>query len=407
MSASVAAPPQVVDRSAHRTRWVSAWAASPQPVWSTDFIFPADLPSDLTGMTVRQVLRAGYGGRRVRLSLSNTYGRTPVVLAGVHIAPSQGGARICASRDAVVRFGGSPSTILPPRATVTSDPVDLPVTTGDDLAVSIHFVDAPRIESFHWDGRRSAYLLHGDQLATATPIVASTTERRLFVSALLVEALDVRASVVILGDSITDGAGASLDAETRWPDFLAARAAPQGLAVINAGISGAQLLGDRMGANALARFDADVLAQPEVRAVIIVLGINDIAWPGTPLAPDAPQMTFERLTTGYRALAARARAANLQVIAGTLSPFGGALPGTPMAESYYSREKDALRRRINAWLRTTEAFDRVIDFDRLLEDPEAPGRLRPRFDSGDHLHPGDEGHRAMADAVDLDALFPR
>jgi len=176
---------------------------------------------------------------------------------------------------------------------------------------------------------------------------------------------------------------------------------------VNAGISGARLLSDGMGDSALARFDRDVLAVPGVRAVVLLLGINDIAWPGTPFAPNDPPARFEAITAGYRALVERAHAGGIRVIAGTLTPFAGALPGTPLAASYYSPSKDLLRRQVNAWIRESGTFDAVVDFDRALQDPAAPNQLAARFDSGDRLHPGDAGNRAMADAFDFAALRDR
>lgn len=388
------------------TRWAPAWTASPQPVWSSDFIFPADVPTELVDVTIRQVVRLGYAGRKIRLLLSNRYGTHAVRLAGVSIAPSLGGALSDAPRARSVSFSGKPQVTIPPGAIVASDAIDLSVDAGDDLAVSIHLRHPLSIGDFHWDGRRTGYLLTGDQLTAETPVIRSTTERRLFLAGILAETSAPTATIVLFGDSITDGAGASLDAEARWPDFLALRAAPRGIAIVNAGISGARLLGDRMGANALARFDQDVLAQPGVRAVIILLGINDIAWPSTVFAQDEPAMTLERLVTGYRALIERAHAANLRVLGVTLTPFADALPDTPMAGTYWSPAKDVLRRQANDWIRSSDAFDAVIDFDRLLGDPDRPGHLMPRFDSGDHLHPGDEGNRAMAAAIDLETLVP-
>jgi lysophospholipase L1-like esterase len=212
--------------------------------------------------------------------------------------------------------------------------------------------------------------------------------------------------VVVLGDSTTDGNGATIDANTRWPDFLAARLAPKNVAVLNAGISGARLLGDRMGVNALARFDRDVLSQPRVKSVVVLLGINDISWPGTAFDPQGIRPSADALIAGYRQLIARAHSRGVRVVGATLTPFEGALAGTPL-DNYYHADKDRLRQQINAWIRGSGEFDTVIDFDALARDPAHPARLKPEFDSGDHLHPGDRGNQAMADAVDLDVLFAR
>lgn len=176
--------------------------------------------------------------------------------------------------------------------------------------------------------------------------------------------------------------------------------------MLNAGISGARLLRDKMGVNALARFDRDVLAQPNVKAVILMIGINDIAWPGTAFARDQARPTAAAMIAGYRQVIALAHARNIRVIGATLTPFAGALSGTPLGD-YYSADKDALRQEVNRWIRESGAFDSIVDFDRLLCDPTHPAQFAPAFDSGDHLHPGDGGNKAMADAVDIAALLGR
>ncbi|BDA82987.1 hypothetical protein Sa4125_05290 [Aureimonas sp. SA4125] len=385
--------------------WVPAWMASPQPVWSSDFLFPTDVPATLKNRTLRQVARIGIGGSAVRIRLSNDDGRSAVRIAAAHLARSTGGMAIEAASDRALTFDGAREGTILPGASLLSDPVDMAVSAGEDLAVSLYFAEETSIETFHWDGRAESRLVDGPHVSDAELPPGETVTQRLFLSDILVDTPEAKGTVVVLGDSITDGAGATLGADTRWPDFLATRAAPRGIAVVNAGISGARLLSDRMGTNALARLDRDVLAQPKIGALILMLGINDIAWPGTPFAPDEPPMTFERLTAGYRQITARARANGIRIVGATLTPFAGALPGTPLEATYHSAAKDFLRQRINDWIRTSRTFDAVIDVDRLLVDPADPMRLRPAYDSGDRLHPGDAGNKAMADAVDLDTIF--
>jgi lysophospholipase L1-like esterase len=386
-------------------RWTPAWTASPQPVWSGGLPLAADLPENLHEVTIRQVIRAGYSGNRIRLLLSNRYGTGSVRLEAVGVAPSIQGSRIKAALNKIAAFGGEEAVLIPPAAIIASDPVALRVKQGDELAVSIRLVGDPQIGGFHWDGRRTGYIIAGNQLAAESPAVRAISQRRLFLAGLLVEGARPRGVVVAFGDSITDGAGATPDRDARWTDFLAARAARSDIAVVNAGISGARLLSDGMGASALARFDQDVLSQPGARTVILQIGINDIAWPGTPFAPNEPPMTFERMADGYRVLIERAHAANMRIVGSTLSPFADALPDTPMAATYYSIEKNALRHRINEWIQTSGAFDAVLDFDYLLKDPKTPDHLLPRYDGGDHLHPGDRGNQAMADALDVEVLL--
>lgn len=208
-----------------------------------------------------------------------------------------------------------------------------------------------------------------------------------------------------MGDSLTDGNGAAMDAMVRWPDFLSRRLAEEGIAVVNAGISGGRLLSDGVGQSVLARLDHDAFSVPGGRTLVLLIGTNDIAWPGTPFAPEEAPMTLSRLQTGLQQVAARVHAQGMKLVVGTVPPFRGALPDTPMEVSYWSPEKDALRRAFNQWLRQAAMpggiaeIDAVVDFDRLLAAPGDDMRLNPQHDSGDHLHPGAEGHRVMAAAV--------
>ncbi len=394
---------------AAKPAWVATWQASPQPVWGADFLFPTNVPPALHDQTVRQVARISLGGRRLRIVLSNAYGNQPLVIGKSTVAQAGQRGEVVAGSLRTVTFGGREATSILPGASAISDPVALSLPARAQVAVSLYLPQATAISTFHWDGRQTGWIVPGDQssaltLTKADGAAQSTTARPLL-AGIQVETGHAARAVAIIGDSITDGAAASLDKDSRWPDFLAARLAPRGVAVVNAGISGARLLSDGMGVNALARLDRDVLAQPGVRSVIVMLGINDIAWPGTAFARDAQRPSLDALTAGYRQLVEQAHARGVRVIGATLTPFEGALPGTPL-DNYYRPDKDALRQRANDWIRHSGVFDAVIDFDAALRDPTHPARIAARYDSGDHLHPGDEGNRAMAAAVDLEALLP-
>lgn len=388
-----------------QSHWVTTWTASPQPTWGDDFAFPTNVPPVLADQTVRQVLRIGLGGRRLRLVLSNDYGREPLAIGAVRVALAGTASAIAPGSDRAVLFDGKPRATVPPGAPLVSDPVDLGVAPLARLSVSVWLPGRAATATFHWDGRASAWIVAGDQTAAARldTAAATTTGVRLFLAAVQVETEAPAATVVAIGDSITDGNGATMDADTRWPDFLAARLAPSNVAVLNAGISGARLLGDRMGTNALARFDRDVLSQPRVRSVVVMLGINDIAWPGTAFDPAGHPPDVAALVAGYRQLIVRAHARGIRIVGATLTPFEGALPGTPL-DNYFDAAKDALRRQVNAWIRESGEFDAVVDFDALLRDPAHASRLRAAYDSGDHLHPGDRGNEVMAEAL-TDALL--
>lgn len=399
----------IVPALAASPAWVVTWQASPQPVWGTDFLFPANVPPALHNQTVRQVGRISLGGRRLRIVLSNTYGNQPLTVGRATVARPRQDGEVVAGSLRTVTFGGRETASILPGASLLSDPVALPVSARAQVAVSVYLPKATPMSTFHWDGRQTSWIVPGDQssaltLTQADGAISGTTARPLL-TGIQVEAEHTARAVVVIGDSITDGAAASLDTDSRWPDFLAARLAPHGVAVVNAGISGARLLSDGMGVNALARLDRDVLAQPGVCSVIVMLGINDIAWPGTAFARDAQRPSLDTLTAGYRQLAEQVHARGARVIGATLTPFEGALPGTPL-DNYYQPDKDALRQQVNDWIRHSGAFDAVIDFDAALGDPAHPTRIAARYDSGDHLHPGDAGNRAMAEVVDLQAVLP-
>jgi lysophospholipase L1-like esterase len=384
---------------AAREHWVTSWYAAPQPAWDSRFLLPMKVPAYVDKQTVRETLRLSAGGQRIRLVFSNRYGREALKLGEVRVGPADG-----STAPLVLRFSGRQDAAIPPGAVLTSDPVELALPPLAQLAVTSYLPSRTPVAGFHWGGQQTLQLVAGN--AAAAPRLAQGTriEGRLFLSAVLVEAPKRARTVVAIGDSITDGNGSTPDADRRWPDFLAQRLAHAGIGVANAGISGARLLKDGMGQAALARFEQDVLSQPGVSDLIVLLGTNDIGWPGSPFAPDEGAASFDELTAGYRQLAAAAHARGIRVTMGTLPPFEGALEGTPYA-GHYSPEKDKMRRKLNNWIRTAGLFDAVADFDEVLRDPARPQRLRPEFDSGDHLHPGDAGYRAMAAAIDIAAML--
>jgi lysophospholipase L1-like esterase len=229
-------------------------------------------------------------------------------------------------------------------------------------------------------------------------------------SAVLVPARRGQRLVVAFGDSITDGDGSTVEADRTWPSALARRLNQREsdgqTAVVNAGIAGNRLLADgfgikSLGISALARFDRDVLSLPGVTHVVLLEGLNDLAFPGATLGGQALADAGETRTVAdvidaYRQLIARAHARGVKVIGATLTPFEGTdVPG------YYSDAKEAARQAVNTWIRQSGAFDGVIDFDARLRDERHPARMQARYASDDHLHPNDGGYQAMADGIDL------
>jgi lysophospholipase L1-like esterase len=390
-------------------RWIGTWTASAQPVWDTDFFPGIKFPRTLWNQTIRQVARVSIGGSRVRFVLSNEYGTRPVTIGAAHAARSDGGAKVAAGSDRVLTFGGLKTVTIPPGAPVVSDPVDLPLAPLASVAVSLYLPDATPFTTWHNDARQTSFLVSGNKTAEVEFKPDDRPVAHAFLTEILVDSPETARAIVAFGDSITDGDCSTIDANRRWPDVLAERLVTAGgppVAVLNQGISGAKLLADRMGGNALARFDRDVLAQPHVDTVIVMIGINDIGWAGAKLlSPGDPPASVELIIAGYRQLIDRAHMHGIKVIGATLTPFEDAFKGAfdPLAD-FYSPAKEKARQAVNKWIRDSRSFDAVIDFDALVRDAKRPARFQAAFSCADHLHPSDAGYKAMAESIDLKLL---
>lgn len=392
-------------QAADASNWIGSWAASAQPAWGPDFPVPLGLPANLWKQTIRQNARLSIGGSKVRIVLSNAYGSTPLTIGAAHIALAGEGGKIQDGSDHAVTFGGETSIVIPPGAPAISDPVDMSVAPLALVSVSLYLPDITPTSTIHWDGHETAYIAAGNKTADVDFKADSKLTQRLILSEILVDAPANARAVVAFGDSITDGDGSTVDGNDRWPDRLAERFVAAGgapVAILNEGISGAKVLTDRMGVNALARFDADVLSQPKADTVILMMGINDVGWPGSGLALHDPEPTAAAIIEGYKQMIARAHDHGMKIIGATLTPFGDAFAGTPF-EGYYTPDKEKIRLALNDFIRSG-AFDGVIDFDKVIVDPQKPGYALPKFGKGDNLHPNPAGYKAMSDAIDLQTL---
>ena len=292
-----------------------------------------------------------------------------------------------------------------------SDPVALTVPPLSDLAIDLYFPDDSVASgsplTTHGGAFQTNYLsTDGNHTGSIELPVETTLPSWFFLSRVEVEAEESVSAVVLLGDSITDGTNSTSDTNNRWPDHLARRlhAAGVPMGVLNLGIAGNRMLSDGAGVSALARFDRDVLAQSGATHVVVLEGMNDLGLArnelGLPRSDTPP--TAADLIAGYRQVIARARAHGLTVYGATLTPFEGT--AIPIVPDYWTAEGEATRQEINEWIRTSGAYDAVIDFDAVVRDPASPTTFLPEYDSGDHLHPGDTGYEAMAEAVDLQML---
>ena len=379
--------------------WVAAWATSVQPPHLRT-VGAAATGFEERGL--RMILRPTIGGGRLRLRICNSYGKFALLLDDVRIAPRASGPDIRPESPQVVTFHGQRSIRIAPGASVLGNPVALAVTGGEDMAVDLHLPLSSGPPTWHAEANRTSYIsVRGNYAGVPHWDDARPVLSWFFICGLDVAAPRSTRAVVLLSDSVTDGTRSSIDSAADWPSALARRLAAAGrndIAVINAGISGNRLLdGGGVGDSALSRFDRDVLAVPGASTVILLEGGNDI---GTAPPLMQPTIGAAEIIDAYRELIRRAHAAGLRIIAGTLTATGGS--------GYGTSAKQAERQIVNAWLHQLAGrpggFDAVIDFDAVLRDPAQPDRLRPGFDSGDHLHPNDAGYRAMAGAVDLGLL---
>ena len=357
---------------------------------------PSQTVPTLSGnQTIRMIVHTSIGGSKLRIELTNAFGKSPVSIANAHVAIRSTASSVVGGSDRQLKFGGSLSIEIRPGMIVVSDPVDLKIAPMSDLAVSLFVAKAEGVPTNHTIGLHTSYIADGDLTAAESLEHASTTTTYEFLRSVDVAAQQGDFAIVCLGDSITDGYGTSLDANQSWPALLADRLAKEKrgarISVLNEGVSGNQVLRDGAGISALARFDRDVVAQPGVRWVVLLEGINDINLHGQSTDPGA--LVADDLILGYRELIARAHLHKIRIVGATLTPDEGVFLSGPIGE--------ATRQKLNEWIRTSGEFDAVVDFDAVLQEKGHPARLREEYNPGDKIHPNDAGNAAMANAFDL------
>jgi len=385
-------------------RWVGSWAAAQQLVEPNNALSPEELHD----ATLRQIVHLSIGGSQVRLHLSNRFGATPLSLTSVRIARSVSpdSSKIVPATEKALTFSGSPDVTIPAHADYISDPVSFPADALSDVAITLHIDVPPQEQTGHPGSRATSYVTRGNSISATELQGARTVEHWYFVAGIDVTAPPEAGAIVVLGDSITDGHGATTNGNDRWTDILAQRlqteSGSHGLSVLNQGIGGNHLLTDGLGPNALSRMDHDVVAQPGVRYLIVLEGINDIGGLARngETSPTEHEALVRRMIAAYEQIIVRAHTAGITVMGATILPFVGS--------NYYhpgpASERD--RQAVNEWIRAPGHFDALIDFDQVTRDRQHPEQLLPAFDSGDHLHPSPAGYRAMAGSVPFTLFAP-
>jgi lysophospholipase L1-like esterase len=384
---------------------ISACSSSPEKeplewtgTWSTaqQLTEPRNMPPEpgLPGNTIRQIVHVSTGGDELRLRLSNAFGTEPVVIYQVHLANSLGESVIDPASDLLITFDGNQKIRMEAGGAALSDPFTFDLVELSNVAITMHIDSISADVTGHPGSRTTSFIVEGNQVSASAFPNAVTTDHWYVIDAIDVMAPTSHAAVAILGNSITDGRGSGTNKQNRWPDELARRLkatdSTDHVSVLNQGIGGNCVLKDCLGPAAIDRFERDVLNQTDVKWVIILEGINDI---GGIRSAEQADTVANGLINAYQQMIEKAHDQNILVYGATLLPFG---------ESFYDGpERERARQQVNEWIRTSGSFDAIIDFDKALNNPEHPNQLLPAADTGDHLHPNENGYRLMAKAVDL------
>jgi lysophospholipase L1-like esterase len=366
-----------------QAKWTGTWATAQHAAYDPG----------TSEVSVRVPVRVSAGGSSVRIRLTNDFTTEPVTIGHATVGLRDAGSAV--TKPQRLRFGGKSEVTIPAGEQAASDQVRLTVPARSDLVVSLYFPGRLTHISQHWMGLQTVYWTPdggGDHAADADGDAFTKTDSTFpFLTGVDVRGGDTAGAVVALGDSITDGASSTANANRRWPDYLAGRlsACTTPAGVLNAGISGNRITAGTDGnPSAPERLERDVLSQPGARTVILFEGVNDLSWGGA---------TGDQVIAGMKEIVGRAHARGLRVIGATVVPYRG-------WGDWWTEAKEADRQKVNSFVRDGGVFNGYADFDKAVRDPDDPTRYGAAFDSGDHLHPNDTGMKAFADAVDLAGL---
>jgi len=370
--------------------WVGTWSTAPQ------LVEPSNMPPapGLNNNTLRQVVCVSIGGDSLRLRFSNEFSTSAVTMKAVRIAVSTGGSAIAGSTSKELKFNGNTEITMNPGITITSDPISFHLKPRMSLAITIAFGETSPDVTGHPGSRTTSYLLTGDQTSSSDFASSTTTDHWYIINGIDVKAPESSAAVAILGNSITDGRGSGINKQNRWTDILSEHLLKnpetQYVGVLNLGIGGNCILKGGLGPTAISRFDRDILKQSHVKWVIILEGINDI---GGIRDSTLTTQVAQDLITAYSEMIDKAHAKGLKVYGATILPF---------KKSFYDKSfRQTVRDSVNEWIRTSGRFDAVIDFDKVMTNPNSKNTIKPDLQSGDFLHPNEAGYKMMGEAVDL------
>ncbi|MEU7370999.1 GDSL-type esterase/lipase family protein [Streptomyces hygroscopicus] len=403
MNSTLTTPASLDDPAPAAAAWVRTWGAAPQaPDNSVSSVEPFE------NATLRQVVRISGGGHHLRIRISNEYGTAPLTIGAARVALADADGAIQDSSSRAITFGRQSTVTVPAGAPALSDPVDLTVPALSRLAISLYLPGRVHTATCHGTFHTLGWLIPGDATTrTALPAKAAPLPAQALITAVEVQPDTPTQAITVLGDSRVDGIGSTPGTDRRWTDLLAERLHAHGSrtrCVVNQGIGGNRLLTEGIGTAALARFDRDILATPGLGHVVIAVG-NDLVFSFAPrneetaallaMFPGEP-VGVDDIIAAHLQAAARARAHGAKVYAATIAPYGGSDMHTPKG--------DKAREQINDWIRTSGAFDAVLDFDAVWRDPADPSRIHDDLHMGDHLHGNDAGYAALAESIDL-SLF--
>ncbi|MDD2764187.1 MAG: SGNH/GDSL hydrolase family protein [Opitutaceae bacterium] len=379
--------------------WIATWGASPIKIHTVP---PTVVQVGITG-SVRFKIRATVGGEKIRINFSNELGEKSMTIGAATVALAESDGLVAPDSIKPLAFDGSAQVTIPAGGAKLSDPIALHLPAGAEAFVSVYFPSEAKLTP--WLFAIVPHLADRDGTHLPVWLAARAIQVRSVVTRVDVLATRPALTIVALGDSITDNRS-SFGGPTPWADHLAERLHAHGgppCGLVNAGISGNRLLASGVGSSGLQRFDRDVVAVPGVKFLIIALGINDITFTDVPYLPGEPSKvkSADDLISAYQQLIARAHKKSIKIIGATITPSKdpqSEIPGT------HTPQKEAIRQAVNRWIRTSGAFDGIVDFDAAIRDPSDPERMLPKFDPGDHVHPNDLGGWAMANVIDL-SLF--